>query len=117
MEGLWLSAGDTPEAQLATKCFPIVRGNSVVTQKASQPPSFPGTRSVDTRKLLPAPGGRQHADPAKLARHGLFDWAKYRPIVVEQTKGGIMYILDGMTRVENAQRAGILFLPAIVHVI
>jgi hypothetical protein len=69
---------------------------------------------VDTRKLLPPPGGRQFADPAKLAKHGPFDWAKYTPIVVHETKGGIMYVVDGMTRVENAQRAGIFQLPAVV---
>src|SRR5439155_1050451 len=57
-----------------------------------QPPSFPNTRLVDTRRLLPPPGGRQFADPAKLASHGPFDWLKYQPIVVEETQGGIMYV-------------------------
>lgn len=80
-----------------------------------QPPSFPGTNTVDTRKLLPPPGGRQYADPAKLAAHGPFDWAKYQPIIVEETKGGLRYVVDGMTRVENAQQAGIMHLPAIIR--
>jgi hypothetical protein len=78
----------------------------------AQPPHFPGTTVVDTRKLLPPLGGRQFADPAKLVLHGPFEWAKYQPIVVERTTGGIMRIVDGMTRVENAQLSGIMLLPA-----
>ena len=80
----------------------------------SQPPSFPGTKMVDTRKLLSPLGGRQSYDPVKLAAHGPFDWSKYTPILVEETTGGLRYVVNGLTRIENAQRAGIMDLPAIV---
>jgi hypothetical protein len=69
-------------------------------------------RDVDISKLKP-PATRDAADPAKLARHGSFDWKKYTPIIVEDD-GGHLTIQDGMTRVENARRAGIKKLPAYV---
>ncbi len=69
-------------------------------------------RDVDIAKLSPSPS-RDVADPAKLARHGKFDWNKYTPIIVEQD-GTRLTIQDGMTRVENARRAGITKLPAYV---
>lgn len=70
------------------------------------------TRDVDVSKLSP-PSTRDVADPAKLARHGPFDWNKYTPIIVEQD-GARLIVQDGMTRVENARRAGITQLPAYV---
>jgi hypothetical protein len=70
------------------------------------------TRDVEIVKLHP-PVTRDVADPAKLARHGPFDWTKYTPIIVEQD-GARLTIQDGMTRVENARRSGIGFLPAYV---
>jgi hypothetical protein len=90
-------------------------GASVWAHNATyQGPSFPGTRILDTRRLLPPPGGRQVYDAVKLARQGPFDWSKYTLILVEETRGGLRYIVNGMTHVENAQRAGIFDLPAIV---
>lgn len=70
------------------------------------------TRDVELSRLTP-PSSRQVADPVKLARHGPFDWNKYTPIIVEQV-GSRLIIQDGMTRVENARRAGIAELPAYV---
>ena len=69
-------------------------------------------QDVDISKLIP-PSSRPIADPAKLARHGPFDWNKYAPIIVE-TDGQRLWLMDGMTRVENARRAGITHLPAYV---
>ena len=69
-------------------------------------------KPVNIFKLSP-PATRDFADPAKLARHGPFDWNKYTPIIVEENNG-ILTIQDGMTRVENARRAGITELPAYV---
>jgi hypothetical protein len=68
------------------------------------------TTDVEIRKLIP-PLSRSFADPIKLQRHGPFDWNKYTPIVVE-TDGTRFWIMDGMTRAENARRAGISELPA-----
>jgi len=59
------------------------------------------------------PSSRPFADPGKLARQGAFDWNKYAPIIVE-TDGQQLWLMDGMTRVENARRAGITHLPAYV---
>ncbi|MGL4514357.1 MAG: hypothetical protein ACRCT8_14815 [Lacipirellulaceae bacterium] len=56
---------------------------------------------------------RDHADPDKLARHGPFDPQLYRPITVEEHAGRLR-IMDGMTRVENARRAGLARLAAYV---
>ena len=70
------------------------------------------TRNVDVAQLTP-PSTRDFADPAKLARHGAFAWNKYTPIIVEED-GSRLIIQDGMTRVENARRAGITTLPAYV---
>jgi hypothetical protein len=73
----------------------------------------PGKQDVEISKLIP-PSSRPFADPAKLARHGPFDWKKYTPIIVE-TDGTSLWLMDGMTRVENARRAGITHLPANVY--
>jgi len=69
-------------------------------------------QDVEISKLIPPPS-RLFADPAKLARHGPFDWNKYAPIIVE-TDGQRLWLIDGMTRVENARRAGITHLPAYI---
>jgi hypothetical protein len=76
----------------------------------------PGKQDVDIDKLIP-PSSRPYADPGKLgklARHGPFDWNKYTPIIVE-TDGTSLWLMDGMTRVENARRAGITSVPANVY--
>lgn len=70
------------------------------------------TRDVEISNLIP-PASRPLADPVKLQRHGPFDWKKYTPIVVE-TDGTRLWLMDGMTRAENARRAGITNLPAYV---
>jgi hypothetical protein len=67
---------------------------------------------VDLSKLI-YPESRQFADPKKLLDHGPFDWKKYTPIWVE-TDGTHLWLINGVTRVENAQRAGIMKLPAVV---
>ena len=67
---------------------------------------------VDINSLIP-PSYRAYADPDKLARHGDFDWDKYTPIIVE-TDGMRFWVMDGMTRIENARRAGIKKLPAYI---
>jgi len=67
---------------------------------------------VELAKLDPPPT-RPFADPAKLARMGPFDPAKYTPIIVEKS-GGRFTIQDGMTRVERARQAGLTTLPAYV---
>jgi hypothetical protein len=69
-------------------------------------------KDVDLSKLIP-PDSRPFADPDKLLDHGPFDWQKYTPIIVE-TDGRRLWLMDGMTRVENARRAGITKLPAYV---
>jgi len=69
-------------------------------------------KEVELAKLSP-PSTRPFADPAKLERMGPFDWNKYEPIWV-QDEGGRLTILNGMTRVEAAQRAGIKKLPAYI---
>jgi hypothetical protein len=70
------------------------------------------TRDVEISRLIP-PSSRPFADPVKLQRHGPFDWSKYTPIIVE-TDGMRLWLMDGMTRVENARRAGITNLPAYI---
>jgi hypothetical protein len=70
------------------------------------------TTDVEIAELVPPPT-RPIADPAKLARMGSFDWAKYRPIEVEKD-GARLVIQSGMTRVEAARRAGVTTLPAYV---
>jgi hypothetical protein len=67
---------------------------------------------VEISHLLP-PASRPIVDPLKLQRHGPFDWKKYTPIIVE-TDGTRLWIMDGMTRCENARRAGVAKLPAFV---
>jgi hypothetical protein len=73
----------------------------------------PGKQDVAIDKLIP-PSSRPFADPGKLARHGPFDWHKFTPIIVE-TDGTSLWLMDGMTRVENARRAGIASLSATVY--
>jgi hypothetical protein len=68
---------------------------------------------VELSKLIP-PASRPFADPVKLKRHGPFDWTKYTPIIVE-SDGTQFWLIDGMTRVENARRAGIVVLRAYVY--
>ena len=68
---------------------------------------------IDLSKLRPSLG-KDHADPKKLEAHGPFDWNKYSPIVVEDIGGGLFRVQEGMTRWENALRAGIERLPAYV---
>jgi hypothetical protein len=73
-----------------------------------------GNRMVRIDDLIP-PSSRPFADPVKLQRHGPFDWQKYTPITVDELPGGRLEIMDGMTRIENARRAGITELPANVY--
>jgi hypothetical protein len=68
------------------------------------------TRDVDISALIP-PSSRPFADPGKLKRHGPFDWKKYTPTIVE-TDGARYWLMDGVTRTENARRAGPTHLPA-----
>ena len=68
---------------------------------------------VELSKLSSSPA-RDFADPAKVERCGAFDWRKYQPIEVEQD-GSRLTIVNGMTRVELARRAGITQLPAYVY--
>lgn len=69
-------------------------------------------KDVDLSKLIP-PVSKPFADPHKLLAHGPFDWAKYSPIEVE-TDGRRFWVMSGMTRIENARRAGITKLPAYI---
>jgi hypothetical protein len=70
------------------------------------------TQEVELARLSP-PDTRLFAEPDKIERLGRFDWNKYQPIEVEQS-GGRFTIVDGMTRVEAARRAGIARLPAVI---
>jgi hypothetical protein len=70
------------------------------------------TTDVTLTSLIP-PASRPAVDPVKLRRHGPFDWQKFSPIVVE-TDGTRFWLMDGVTRVENARLAGITKLPAYV---
>ena len=69
-------------------------------------------RNVPISKLIP-PSSRPFADPAKVTMRGAFDWSKYQPIIVE-TDGKRFFVMDGMTRIELARRAGITELPAFI---
>lgn len=69
-------------------------------------------KDVDLSKLIP-PESRPFADPRKLLDHGPFNWRKYEPIWVE-TDGRRLWLMNGVTRVENARRAGITKLPAYI---
>jgi hypothetical protein len=69
-------------------------------------------RDIEIAKLI-APPSRPFVDPVKLQRHGAFDWNKYTPIVVE-TDGASYWLMDGLTRVENARRSGLDSLPAYI---
>jgi hypothetical protein len=115
--GAILRSGVVVRGALALRALPaaICLAPAGVVKMAAGVPKFPGTKTIDTRKVLPPPGGRQFADPAKVAARAAFDWAKYQPIIVEETKGGLRYVVDGMTRIENAQKAGIMHLPAIIR--
>ncbi|MEM6330083.1 MAG: hypothetical protein AAF790_07535 [Planctomycetota bacterium] len=64
--------------------------------------------------ILEPADGRDHADPAKIERCGPFDPELYAPIIVE-TSGNRFWIMDGMTRVELARRAGLASLLAKVY--
>jgi len=70
------------------------------------------TADVELSRLSP-PSTRPFADPVKLERMGPFDWNKYEPIWVQE-EGGRLTIMNGMTRVEAARRAGITKLPAYI---
>jgi hypothetical protein len=70
-------------------------------------------REIDLSKLRPSLS-KDFADPVKLEAHGPFDWNKYSPIIVEDIGGGLFRVQEGMTRWENALRAGIKKLPAYV---
>lgn len=71
------------------------------------------TIEVEIVKLSP-PATRLYAEPAKLLRMGAFDWKKYTPIEVERD-GTRLVVVNGLTRVEAAKRAGITKLPAYVY--
>jgi len=70
-------------------------------------------REIDLSKLKPSIG-KDYADPIKLEAHGQFDWNKFTPIILEDIGGGLFRVQDGMTRWENALRAGLSKLPAYV---
>jgi hypothetical protein len=69
-------------------------------------------KDVEISRLSP-PSTRPFADPIRLERMGPFNWSKYEPIWL-QDEGGRLTIMNGMTRVESARRAGITRLPAYV---
>lgn len=71
------------------------------------------TVDVDLAKLAPSPYGNQFADPDNVARLAPFDWKEYQPIWVERD-GSRLIVMDGMTRIEMALRAGLTKLPAYV---
>ncbi len=99
--------------------------SSLAARRTNNLPMGPGAANVDefgrmgnqTVRIsdLTPPASRPFADPAKLQRHGDFDWQKYSPITVDRLPSGRLEIMDGMTRVENARRAGITELPANVY--
>lgn len=71
-----------------------------VSPKGKQP------ELVDLSKLRNPPS-KPVADPAKLARHKAFDPKKADPIIVEIVgKSKKLEIVEGVTRAENARRAG-----------
>jgi Pretoxin HINT domain len=74
---------------------------------------FPGSKLVELSRLIP-PATRPFADSAKMLRHGPFDWAKFTPIIVESEKS-VLHVMDGMTRIANAMKAGITHLPARIY--
>ncbi len=67
---------------------------------------------VPIADIIP-PTSRPVVDASKLNRHGPFAWNKYSPIIVE-TDGTRLWLMDGMTRVATAKRAGITELPAYI---
>ena len=74
---------------------------------------FPNAKPVDIRRLSPPAGGRDFADPDRLRKLGAFDWGKMdSAIVIRLNKNGTTEIVNGMTRVEAALRAGVTHLPA-----
>ena len=50
--------------------------------------------------------GHEFAEPNKVVKHGPFSWKSYKPIVIIE-RGGARYIVEDLTRVENARRGGI----------
>ncbi len=92
----------------------FVSGAGLLVHNASElPPGGKPTQMVDISKLR-TPASQPFADPLKLQAHGPFDWAKYDPIEVQQESSGTLRIMNGVTRVQNAQNAGITQLPAYV---
>jgi hypothetical protein len=78
--------------------------------------AYLGTKTVTLSKLVPN-GQRPFADAAKLAAQGKFEMAKYtHPIEVILRTDGRYEIMDGMTRFENALKAGIKELPVKVFI-
>jgi RHS repeat-associated protein len=78
-------------------------------------PDFPDSTMIETASLRAFPGGRDTYSPTKLIDHGPFDWSKFTHPIEVQYIDGIPYIMGGMTRVENARRAGITRLPAYIY--
>jgi|GEM_PF-2444783 len=85
-------------------------GTSGVLVHNSQNYVSGGIYKIDISKLQ-YPSSRPFADPAKLLRHGPFDMSRYTPAMVQVNRNGVMVIQNGVTRIENAKRAGILELP------
>jgi hypothetical protein len=69
-------------------------------------------QDIELSKLI-YPESRPCADPAKLIDHGPFNWALYTPIWVE-TDGRRFWLMNGVTRVDNAKRSQITKLPALI---
>jgi hypothetical protein len=69
-----------------------------------------GIYVVDIRKLQ-YPSSRPFADASKLLKQGSFDITKYTPPPVLMKPNGVMTLQNGVTRIENAKRAGIFELP------
>jgi hypothetical protein len=66
-------------------------------------------KDVELSRRIP-PDSKPFADPHKVLRIGPFDWQLYQPIEVE-TDDVRYCIVNGMTRLEAARRAGITELP------
>ncbi len=69
-----------------------------------------GAVEVELKRILPA-RTRPVANPTKLERMGEFDARLYTPIEVSAES---MEVLEGMTRLEAARRAGYTHLPVIL---
>lgn len=89
-------------------------GHTHYVVSPTPPKAFPGTKTVDIKKIKPAPSvQRDVADAGKLENHGFFDWDVYQPIQVYE-KNGVYYYQNGMTRVTNAERFGVTELPVTI---